>query len=202
MSEMPRELVLASTSPRRRDLLMEACYAFSVIPPEVPEIELPGESPEQHVLRLALEKGRAVAARLERRACVLAADTLVVLGPQLLGKPRDAREAQTMLLQLAGRTHRVLTGFALLTVGGPDAPRVEQGLEESLVTMRSVTSEEARAYAATGEPLDKAGGYAVQGAGGDFVERIEGSRSNVIGLPLEAIQPRLERLGVRRTCAS
>ncbi len=197
MSQLPRRLILASRSPRRQVLLREAGFEFELAPPDVSEVALPGESPEAQAQRLALLKARAVARHAEPDACVLAADTLVVLDGCVLGKPRDEAEARQMLLRLAGRCHRVLTGFALLL---PGTDLCEVGVEESAVQMRRVSPEEARAYAAGGEPLDKAGAYAVQGEGGRFVEAISGSRSNVIGLPLEAVVPRLEKLAVRRRC--
>jgi septum formation protein len=188
-----RALVLASTSPRRRQLLSEAGFAFSLAAPEVDESALPGESPEAQAQRLALEKGRAVASRAERGVCVLAADTLVAIDGDVLGKPRDRAEAVAMLLRLAGRTHRVYTGFALLVA---EDGVEESGVVESAVRMHPVERAAAEAYAESGEPMDKAGAYAAQGAGGRFVADIRGSRANVIGLPLEELAPRLARLGV------
>ncbi|MCP4007376.1 MAG: septum formation protein Maf [bacterium] len=193
MSNYP--LVLASTSPRRRELLTQAGFRFQLEKPGIDEFELPGESPEEQAQRLASEKGRAVADRMESGLCVLSADTLVVIDRQVLGKPVDEAEAARMLLSLAGRTHRVLTGFALILTG---TERFEVAVIESLVHMHPVTPEEAKAYAHGGEPLDKAGAYAVQGEGGRFVAGIDGSRTNVIGLPLEAVTPRLDAFGVRR----
>jgi septum formation protein len=188
-----RPLVLASTSPRRRELLAGAGFRFQVASPDVDESALAGESPESLARRLALAKAHAVAPRAPRDACVLGADTVVVIDRVLLGKPRDRAEAVEMLLRLAGRTHRVLTGFALVVAG---LAREESGVEESLVRMHAVDRATAESYAATGEPLDKAGAYAAQGAGGRFVAEIRGSRTNVIGLPLEALAPRLAALGV------
>jgi septum formation protein len=188
-----RPLVLASTSPRRRELLAQAGFRFEIAAPEVDESALAGESPESLARRLALAKARAVAPRAPRGACVLGADTVVVIDGILLGKPRDRAEAVEMLLRLAGRTHRVLTGFALVVA---ELERAETGVEESLVRMHAVDRATAEGYAATGEPLDKAGAYAAQGEGGRFVAEIRGSRANVIGLPLEALAPRLAALGV------
>lgn len=185
--------MLASTSPRRRELLAGAGFRFQVASPDVDESALAGESPESLARRLALAKALAVAPRAPRDACVLGADTVVVIDRVLLGKPRDRAEAVEMLLRLAGRTHRVLTGFALVVAG---LAREESGVEESLVRMHAVDRATAESYAATGEPLDKAGAYAAQGAGGRFVAEIRGSRTNVIGLPLEALAPRLAALGV------
>ena len=188
------ELVLASSSPRRRDLLEQAGYCFRVCAPDLEERARPGERPEETARRLALEKGQQVAPRAGPGACVLAADTIVVLDGQVLGKPRDCDDARRMLLRLAGRTHRVLTGYVLIS---SDDGHSERGLASSLVHMHEIAEAEARRYAETGEPLDKAGGYAVQGEAGRFVARIEGSRNNVIGLPVEEIAPLLERFGVR-----
>ena len=195
MSETPRELILASASPRRQDLLREAGFDFRVVPSEIPETAHAGESAANRARRLAAEKARAVCQRIDGAGCFLGADTLVVDEVGVLGKPHDAEEARSMLLRLAGHTHRVLTGYALAV---PECGHFEIGLVESLVRMRAIDADEALAYALTAEPYDKAGGYAVQGQGGRFVESVEGSLSNVIGLPLEAVAPRLERLGVAR----
>jgi septum formation protein len=188
-----RPLVLASSSPRRRDLLREAGFRFEIAAPAVDERELPGERPEATARRLALEKARAVAARVPRVTCVLGADTIVVIDGRQLGKPRDEPEAVEMLLSLAGRTHRVLTGFALVVA---ELGVEESGVVESLVRMHAVDRVTAEKYAATGEPLDKAGAYAAQGEAGRFVAEITGSRANVIGLPVEELLPRLARVRV------
>jgi len=185
--------VLASTSPRRRELLRDAGFRFEIAAPGVDERELPGEAPEATARRLALEKARAVAARVAPAACVLGADTIVVIDGQPLGKPRDEPEAVEMLLRLAGRTHRVLTGFALLVT---ELGVQDTGVVESTVRMHPVDRATAERYAATGEPLDKAGAYAAQGEAGRFVAEISGSRANVIGLPVEALLPRLARVQV------
>ncbi len=197
MREPSRTLVLASSSPRRQDLLREVGFEFVVLAPEIDESARPGESPGDTARRLAREKARAVARRVDAACCVLAADTVVVLEGEMLGKPRDEAEAAEMLLRLAGREHRVLTGVALAV---PALGRSELRLEESAVRIRRVGAQEARAYARSGEPLDKAGGYALQGEGARFVEEVRGSRSNVIGLPLEAVLPLLRELGVRPAC--
>jgi nucleoside triphosphate pyrophosphatase len=189
-----RRLVLASTSPRRRELLRDAGFRFELQAPDVDELVRAGESPAETARRLALEKARAVAPRVARDACVVGADTVVVIDDSLLGKPADAAEAVEMLLRLAGRTHRVLTGFALLV---PALGLEESGVVESAVRMHPVDRVTAEKYAATGEPLDKAGAYAAQGEGGRFVAEIRGSRANVIGLPMEELVPRLARVEVR-----
>ncbi len=189
-----RTLVLASSSPRRRELLAAEGYDFELASPDIEELPLAGEAARDMALRLACEKAGAIASGHRSDRCILAADTIVVLGDRILGKPRDEDEAAEMLFELAGRTHRVMTGYALRV---PDTDLCASDVCESRVRMRHVTWEEACAYARTGEPLDKAGAYAVQGEGGRFVEEITGSRTNVIGLPLEDILPLLERFGVR-----
>lgn len=186
-------LVLASSSPRRRLLLVAAGFSFDAVPADVEEAALPGEPPEVMVERLALQKART-AAGPDR--VVLAADTVVVLGGDVLGKPADVEDAVAMLLRLSGRTHRVLTGWAVV---GPET--AESGVAETRVRFRRFDEEEARAYAATGEPLDKAGAYGYQGAGRRLVDDVDGPRSNVIGLPLAAVVPALERAGVRPSTA-
>lgn len=195
MANVAPRLVLASSSQRRHDLLRLEGFEFLVAEPNVDESAPEGELPERTAARLALAKARTVAERVDPASCVLAADTIVVVDDAVLGKPRDEEDAIQMLLRLADRTHRVITGYVAMLDRSP----AESGVEVSRVRMRAVTSEEARAYAATGEPLDKAGAYAVQGIGGRFVRRIDGSRSNVIGLPLEAVVPALRRLGVAPT---
>ncbi len=191
----PEEIVLASASPRRRDLLGRAGVAFEVVPADIDEAEMPGEKPAEMAERLAREKALAVAARLDAddRRPVLAADTIVVLGDRKLGKPRDAAHAVELLSGLVGRTHEVVTGVALArTVDG--AVLVEAFHVVSSVRMRDATRDEIEAYVATGESLDKAGAYAVQGEGRRFVEAVEGSETNVIGLPMEQTLALLARL--------
>ena len=176
-------------------LLHEAGFEFRVIVPDVDESAAPGEEPQHVVARLALDKARAALGASAPGQRVLAADTVVAIDGEILGKPRDAEHAVRMLLQLAGRTHRVFTGFALLA---RDPALEERGVEESHVTFRPIDAAEAASYVATGEPLDKAGAYAAQGKGAGFIERIDGSHSNVIGLPMERLVPVLERCGVAR----
>lgn len=187
-------LVLASSSPRRSALLALAGFEFEVRHPDVDETPLTGELPVPMVRRLALAKARDVAPRAEE--CALGLDTVVVVGDTMLGKPRSADHAVEMLLQIAGRTHEVYTGYA--TVAGGDA-KAHIGVAESRVTLREITHAEAVAYVATGEPMDKAGAYGIQGtAGKEFVTEVEGTRSNVAGMPLNAVVPLLASYGIRR----
>ena len=181
---VPNPLVLASGSPRRRALLERAGVQFEVCPADIPELQQPGEAPEAFARRLAAEKALAVARRLgtgEQRL-VLGADTIVVLGGAVLGKPRDAEQAVEMLASLVGRSHVVTTGVA---VARPSDGSVRDLAVHSRVRMRAASMDEIREYVATGESLDKAGAYALQGEGRRFVEAVEGSESNVIGLPLD-----------------
>ena len=177
-------LVLASGSPRRRELLAAAGVAHEVRPADIPEPVLPGESPEHMTLRLAREKAAAVAERLgpvpPRR--VLGADTTVVLDGEIIGQPVDVQDALRLLMRLCGRSHVVVTAVAIVDTGtGAVCSRVV----ESRVEMRTASEDELRAYVATGEPLDKAGGYAIQGQGASLVSGFTGSRTNIIGLPIE-----------------
>ena len=189
-----RKLVLASSSPRRREILSQSGYVFEVQFPNIPEDLAPGEEPRAFAERLARAKARTVADGLDAEVCVLAADTVVVVDERIYGKPAHEEEAIDMLCSLAGRVHRVLTAYCV-RAGSPGSSE-EYGCAESQVHMRPVERAEAQAYAASGEPLDKAGAYAVQGEGSRFITRIDGLRSNVIGLPIEQLAPLLARFGV------
>ncbi|HEX5814431.1 MAG TPA: Maf family protein [Methylomirabilota bacterium] len=183
--------MLASASPRRRELLRSLCPDFEVAPSAVDERLEPGPLAAA-VARLALRKARAVAGA-RRASLVLGADTIVVIDGEVLGKPSGPAEAAAMLRRLRGRVHEVLTGVAVV-----DAATGREATETvtSRVRMRAATDAEIAAYAATDEPLDKAGGYAIQGRGGALVEGLEGSWSNVVGLPLAATAALLRRFGV------
>jgi septum formation protein len=182
-SAAPDPLVLASASPRRFALLRGAGIAFEVRPADLDETPRPGEAAAETLARLARAKALAVAGQIdEPRRLVLGADTGVVLGAELYGKPRDPAHAVEMLAELAGRTHRVITEVAIAETAGA---RVWQCSVTSFVTLRAASREELARYVAGGEPLDKAGAYAFQGEGRRLVSRVEGSESNVIGLPLE-----------------
>jgi septum formation protein len=188
------QVFLASNSPRRRELLTQIGVSFAVVALSLDEARLPGEDPEGYVRRVALDKARAgrdiVAARGEALP-VLAADTAVVVDERVLGKPRDQTDAAAMLRLLSGRTHRVLSAVAL--ADGDE--RV--ALSESLVRFRPLAPGEAAAYWATGEPADKAGGYAIQGLGALFIEHLSGSYSGVMGLPLFETAGLLAAVGIR-----
>lgn len=174
-------LFLASGSPRRRELLTQIGVAFSVIGADIDETPLPDESPAAYVERLARGKAQAGRGRLNAnvQACVLGADTAVVLDGKILGKPLDEADALAMLMSLSGREHEVLTAIALL-----DGVRCESRVVRSLVRFRPISLAEASAYWASGEPRDKAGGYGIQGLGAVFVSGLNGSYSAVVGLPL------------------
>jgi septum formation protein len=193
-----RLLVLASASPRRRELLARAGLRFEVLAPDVAEEPRAGESPRALVERLAAEKAASVRDRLPERPrrLVLGSDTIVTLEGELLGKPRDPQHAVAMLLRLAGRTHTVWTGVAVTATGGAE---LAVRSVESRVTLRAADEAELRAYVAGGEPLDKAGAYALQGEGRKLVSRVEGSESNVIGLPLEETLELLAQAGLGPT---
>lgn len=182
-------LVLASTSPRRRWLLEKLGRPFDVIGPDVAEVAHPGELPDVFAQRMADEKAGEVAAR-RPEAWILAADTVVARDREALGKPRDAADAVAMLTALAGRAHTVFTGVALRRPGGAIAERVVVGTP---VVFRTLARAEIDAYLATGEPFDRAGAYAIQGEGAHLVDRVEGSYTNVIGLPLPEVAAWLRR---------
>jgi septum formation protein len=184
--------ILASSSPRRRELLSSIGITFDVIPSNVPEKQAAGEAPEEYVARLSREKADAIA-RQHGERWVIAADTTVLLDDELLEKPLDAADAARMLATIAGRTHTVYTGVTLQNVSrGYRDTRVA----ETEVRMLPLSREEIEWYVATGEPLDKAGAYAAQGIGGIFVDSIHGSFTNVVGLPLALLFQMMRKAGV------
>lgn len=175
-------LVLASASPRRVTLLRQAGAAFTIVDPG-PDRDWPGSADPRHGVRsLALEKARRVALRRPGRV-VIGADTVVVVRGERLGKPRDAEEATAMMRRLHGRTHEVWTGIAVVR-----DRETRTAAECARVQFVRLTAEEIEAYVRTGEPLDKAGGYGIQGLGGQFVRRIEGDYTTVVGLPLARLR--------------
>ena len=198
---MTPKLILASASPRRRELLAQAGYRFEVQASCVPESRQPGEDAIRFATRLAREKAeevfarRAVAAGTLEPAMVLGADTVVVCDGEVMGKPSDAADASRMLLLLSGRTHHVVTGVAVVW-GSSAPPAVEIAAELTQVTVQTLSPEEVSRYVASGEPMDKAGAYAIQERGEWIIERVEGSRANVIGLPVEILAELLRRRGL------
>jgi septum formation protein len=191
-------LVLASASPRRRELLSRDGIAFEVQPAHVDETPLPAEAPAALARRLARDKALAIARALGHAPprVVLGADTIVVLGGRIFGKPRDPADAVALLEQLLGHTHQVMTGVAVVRSDGIGS---DERIVTSEVTLRAARREEIEAYVATGEPLDKAGAYAVQGEGRRFVTKVEGSETNVIGLPMRVTRELLRAHGVPGT---
>lgn len=181
----PPRLVLASASPRRRELLARLGVDFEVRPVDADETPLPGEAPEPLVRRLALAKARAAARPGE---LALGADTVVAIENQLLGKPADEADARRMLRALSGRTHDVWTGVALFAPGKEGGTRELAHVERTRVTFRELSEAEIVDYVASGEPLDKAGAYAIQGGAAPFVERVDGDYDNVVGLPLATVR--------------
>jgi len=187
----PRPLVLASASPRREELLRQLGLPFTVVPSGLPEAP-PSGSPAESARALALAKARAVAGRVGAGA-VLGADTLVAVAGTILGKPRDADDARRMLRALRGRRHEVITGVALVEA---PAGRESSAAVVTGVQMREYGEAEIDAYVASGEPFDKAGGYAVQGVGAALIARVDGCYTNVVGLPLRTTRRLLEAWGL------
>ncbi|MFZ0772002.1 MAG: Maf family protein [Candidatus Sulfotelmatobacter sp.] len=188
-------LVLASASPRRQELLRNAGIPFTVQAADINETPLADESPRDCAERLAREKALAVFDSNPQQ-CVLGADTIVVVDDTILGKPRDAGDAARMLRLLSGRTHAVITGVCLVgeKMAGGDLPVISAS-ETTLVTMSEISDEEIRDYVASGEPMDKAGGYAIQGLASRWIPRIEGDYSNVVGLPVALVYAILRARG-------
>jgi septum formation protein len=186
------KLILASASPRRAEILRDAGIPFTVLSSAVDETPLPGEGANDLVRRLAAAKAELVAARAVGPAIVVAADTVVALDGTVMGKPRTSDNARQMLEQLSGRTHNVITGIALIRL--PDVERREF-IEITQVHFSSLSDQEIVKYLASGEPFDKAGAYAIQGAAGRFIPRIDGCYFNVVGLPLARLCKELASLG-------
>ena len=181
-------MILASQSPRRRELLADAGFELTIVPAQIDESRLPGETPVELVGRLSAEKAESVRASLgakTRDELLVAADTIVWMGDEALGKPADAADAMAMLRELSGRTHHVSTGVCAMRLAPGGALVAEARFVETTdVTFWELTENQVRAYVATGEPLDKAGGYGIQGAGRMLVRRVDGDYPNVVGLPV------------------
>jgi septum formation protein len=189
---MSRPLILASSSPRRQELLRAAGVVFEVHPAYIFEERIAGEPPLEYACRLAQEKAKTVAVEFPDRY-VLGADTIVVAGDDVLEKPVDARDAARMLRFLSGRDHRVITAVSLV------APRLAADTQAATtrVYFREIQEEEVQRYIASGEPMDKAGAYAIQGSAAQWIQRIEGEYSNVVGLPLTLVKAMLRANGFR-----
>ena len=200
MIQADHKLILASSSPRRREILRTAGIAFEVVAPRVPEVLRTGESPEQFVTRVAAEKAEAVLDRIAHPADapILGADTTVVIENHTLGKPGSTEEARTMLRLLSGKEHHVLTGLCLLS---PPAQwpcprsRLQSDIRVASTAVRflELTEEEIENYVASGEPFDKAGAYAIQGLASKFIQTIRGCYFNVVGLPVSLLYQMLDR---------
>jgi septum formation protein len=191
-AKQPGPIILASGSPRRRQLLEQIGLTFTVAPAHVDERIVPGETPEEHVLRLARDKALAVIGH-SANGIIIAADTIVVLHDAVLGKPADRSDAVRMLTLLSGNAHRVITGLYVIQ---PAKGRSEMRIAVTTVWFRRMRAEEIAAYADSGEPLDKAGAYGIQEKGALFVDHIDGCYFNVVGLPLALLGECLEVLGV------
>jgi septum formation protein len=190
-------LILASASPRRRELLKQTGFTFEVRPAHVNEDPYPDEDPVAYVVRLARHKAQSVLAEISsdapaQSAVVLGADTTVTLDGHILAKPEDAADAARMLRMLSGRTHRVITGVAVASATG-----TEVAAEITGVQFLTLTDEEINSYIATGEPMDKAGAYGIQGYAAKWIPRIEGCYSNVVGLPLGLVSTMLQVVRLR-----
>ena len=184
-------IILASASPRRVELLASAGVEFEVHPGDIPEEVLPGETPEDHVVRLAREKAMNVAEKTAGRFFI-GADTVVVCGGEIMGKPKDSADAERMLRKLSGVPHEVITGFAVYDRERSDAV---SAAVTTRVFFKQLRDEEIHAYIATGCPFDKAGAYAIQGGAAHMVQRIDGSYTNVVGLPLCEVIEALRTVG-------
>jgi septum formation protein len=193
---MPMKLILASSSPRRAEILRDAGIAFDVRAPQIDEARLPNEAAEKMAARLAEAKARGAAESSGKKnpAIIIGADTAVELDGEIFGKPRDAADAREMLSYLSGRTHYVVTGIYVLRL--PDGA-ARSAVETTAVTFARLDQKEIDAYVISGEPFDKAGGYAIQGRAGRYIPRVEGCYFNVVGLPLARLYALLNELGWR-----
>lgn len=189
-------LVLASASPRRQELLRNAGIPFTVQPANIDETPLPAEPPRACAERLAREKALAVWT-IRPHDVVLGADTIVVIDGLILNKPADAEDAARMLRLLSGHTHEVITGVCLVASTPDESPHISVASETTLVTMMALSEEEIREYISTGEPMDKAGAYAIQGRASRWIPRIEGDYANVVGLPVALMHRMLLKKNVK-----
>ncbi len=190
---LKKRIILGSASPRRRDLLSGLGIEFEIISADIDETVAGGEEGDKFAERLASEKARAVALTHKKKGLYIGADTVVLLGKRIFGKPSSNDEAREMLNALSGKTHSVVTAFAITDEKGH---KLYQEAVESRVTFREISKEEIENYVKSGEPSDKAGAYAIQGGADNFVELVQGSYNNIVGLPTERLSEVLKELGV------
>ena len=189
---MDRKIILASSSPRRKELLQSVGIKFKIIAPLSDESLLGSENPRDYVSRLASEKAISVSENCDGDFLVIGADTIVVVEDEILGKPLNPEDASRMLNRISGRVHHVLTAFC---VASPKNTILHSEVVDTLVTVKTLEPDEIEGYIKTGEPIDKAGAYGIQGIGAFMVKRIEGSYTNVVGLPLVEVLEALKKLG-------
>ena len=190
---MNYRIILASSSPRRRELLRNLGFAFDVIQPSADETVSENETPEDFALRVSVEKAWSVSRSLGEGAVVIGADTIVVVDGEMLGKPEDCEEASSMLRKLSGKEHHVYTAFSIVR---PKDEILHSEIVDTSVRVKPLAASEIEGYIKTGEPMDKAGAYGIQGIGSFMVRGIEGSYSNVVGLPVEELLAALKKLGI------
>jgi len=187
------KVILASASPRRKELLKQMGIVFDVVPSRSEERIDPGTAPCTVAMELAFQKAMDVAKGINEKAVIIGADTIVVMDDEILGKPKDERTAFRMLLKLQGKTHEVITGLAVIETG---SGKWVKDYERTLVRMAHLSEDEINRYIETGEPMDKAGAYGIQGLGGLFVQEIHGCYYNVVGLPIHLLWKILKGMGI------
>jgi len=190
---MSYKIVLASSSPRRKELLETVGIRFEIVNPTADETVIGNETPEDFALRVSVEKASSVSSRLDKQCVVIGADTVVIVDSEILGKPFDEDEAASMLNKISGREHRVLTAFSILK---PTGEVLHSEIVATRVMVKPLAAHEIEGYIKTGEPMDKAGAYGIQGIGSFMVKEIEGSYTNVVGLPLVELLQALVNLGI------
>ena len=192
---MNNKIILASSSPRRKELLESVGIEFEVIEPTSDESLQGKETPDEYVLRLSTEKALSVSSNIEDDILVIGADTIVVVDYEILGKPKDEEDAKSMLNKLSGKTHHVLTAFSIVKAQHEILHKHVVGTE---VTVKTLEPDEIQGYIKTTEPMDKAGAYGIQGVGAFMIKGIKGSYTNVVGLPLVEVTEALNKLGALR----
>lgn len=188
---MNLKIILASSSPRRKDLLTKIGIKVTVIPPDIIEKTYKGEKPEDYTIRISREKALSVSKKLKNEYVIVGADTVVFADGEILGKPLDGQAAKNMLIKISGRTHKVVTGYTIVRNSFIHSNFVESG-----VKIKDLEPFEIEGYIKTGEPMDKAGAYAIQGIGAFMVEEIQGSYTNIVGLPLPQLLDNLVNFGL------